>query len=263
MKQSNSQYQVTNSARKIHLLRALAENRSLLTIILPDLKEPVTSALIEVNHDHILLDELIPHSANLAFNPGTPFSVISKLKGIPVRFQSIVQSIDHSHDGIISYACHLPETVSYQQKRRDYRLHSRGVICPSILVSIAGNPSDGDDVENQQVISFEVDPVEPTDYSAPSLSGKVTDISMGGASAEFMNMPAWTDENSIMSCTIELNEGPMLYSRARICHTHESIKGRRNALVHTLGLEFLSLNEINKRQLQQWIYNAERKRLRH
>lgn len=273
MQQSNSQYQVTNAARKLHLLKALVENRSLLTIIVLDMQEAVTSALIEVDRDRIVLDELIPHSANLAFNPESSFSVITKLKGIPIRFQSTVVSIDPAYDGITSYICRLPETVDYQQKRRDYRLGSRGAIWPSILVSAVEesmdvrSEEDDNDLQAPQVPTGD-EPVPGSniklaeDSLAPSFSGKITDISIGGANAEFAQLPEWAEQNKTIACTIELNDGPMIFTRARICHLQQSVKGRRKTLIVNIGMEFLSLNEINRKQIQRWIFNSERKRLR-
>ncbi len=257
-----SPFLVTNTARKLHLLNALVENRSLLTIILADVKEPVTSAILEVERDKIILDELIPHSINLAFNPDTRFSVITKLRGIPLKFHSNVSSVGLGRDGITFYACTLPDTVNYHQKRKDYRLSSRGAVWPSILVSEikAESPAAGGSidapVEEDGILS------EAPENATESLSGKITDISLGGASAEFDTLPGWANSTQPVSCAIELTDGPMVFTRSRICHVQKLIKGKRNKMVFNVGLEFLSLNPLSKKQLQQWIFNSERKQLR-
>ncbi len=267
-----SPYLVTNTARKLHLLNALVENRSLLTIILADIKEPVTSAILEVERDKIILDELIPHSINLAFNPETRFSVITKLRGIPLKFQSNVSSVGLGRDGITFYACSLPDRVNYHQKRRDYRLSSRGAIWPSILVSeiktetaspVADENVDVDvDVDGEKPDLLITSPDMGAEDIVESLSGKITDISLGGASAEFDTLPAWANSTQPVSCAIELTDGPMVFTRSRICHIQKLIRGKRNKMVFNVGLEFLSLNPLSKKQLQQWIFNSERKQLR-
>ncbi len=240
---STPPYLVSDAARKTHLLKALVESRSLLTIILPDFREPVSSAVLEVTAEHIILDELIPHSANLAFTPGMVFSVTTKLKGIPIKFHSRVDMPGQSSDGITYYACDIPEVVNYHQKRRDYRLPSRGATWPSILVS-------------------SINEAEDPSTDVVSLSGRVTDISMGGVSAEFDALPGWAGKDRTVSCSIELTDGPMLFSRALIRHIRTRVKGRKNRQVHSFGLEFISLNEMNRKQLQHWIFHSERKLLR-
>ncbi len=253
---SSSQYLVTETLRKIHLLKALVESRPLLTIILPGFKEPATSAILDVDENHIMLDELIPHSANIAIQPGDPFTVMTKLKGIPIRFESLIHSLDESTDGITFYTCRLPETLSYHQKRKNYRLTSYGGTRPSIIISSA-HEAQTDPAKGQLTGGKE------EDSDDGELSGKITDISMGGVNVEMQELPEWALQDASVTCTIELNEGPRLHSHARICHVRSQVRGPKGKAAHHVGLEFLSLNEINRKQLQQWIFHSERKQLRH
>lgn len=282
MNQTASPYLVTNSTGKIRLLKALADNRCLLSITISNLKITLTSVILDVDHDFIILDELIPHTANLTFHPDTAFSVLTKFKGIPIRFSSMVVSIGQSSDGVTYYTCGLPDTLNYHQKRQSYRLPSHGANWPSIMInSLQADLSDesddptlenasGDPLQNrvpqgkapllEKKVDGKVELAE--EQSQCSISGKIVDISIGGALAQFDRLPEWAQCKGTITCTIELTNGPILCSRVQVRHVQKSDAGRSNRRVYKVGLKFLSLNEINKKQLQQWIVNSERKKLR-
>ncbi|MCB1694188.1 MAG: flagellar brake protein [Pseudomonadales bacterium] len=220
---------VVNETRKAQILKGLAASRTLLQLQLPDRKSTVSTTLLDLTNDSIILDETVHAGMEEPMKVGSRFSATSKVKGIPVNFRSEVKHIGVGKGGIY-FVCSMPDYLQYSQKRTSYRLSMATTERPAIRL-----------VDGER--SFE---------------GTANDISEGGAKLILPADPALTSGEEMPECQIILTEGLVLSTEARICHIrNDSRRGRAE-----VGIQFLTLSPRDRTHLRDWIFACERKRLR-
>lgn len=218
---------ITEDRRKAQLLKSLAHSRSHLTILLPDEPEPTSSTILDIDEQHetIILDEAVPRVNTEHLYGNLPVSIHSKLHGIPIQFNTTFEKLDLLEDGIICYVFHFPEELFYDQKRTSYRL-SNGTHAVRISFSM------GDEC----------------------YSGRVADISPDGVKIRLRNAGDLKTGDVSPAFSLRLSEELTFTTAAKICHSSPGSG--------TFGVQFLSLNGAEKQEIQRWIMEIQRKRLR-
>jgi c-di-GMP-binding flagellar brake protein YcgR len=219
---------VTNENRKVQILKGLASARSLLTLALPESKRTMSTTLLDLTENNIILDELVHSGREKPMSVGSRFTAFSKVKGIPVNFRSEVQHIAPHRDGMF-YVCSMPDVLKYDQKRSSYRLPVYGVPKPEVTLN----------------------------YPGMTIVGNIADISDGGAKLLLAPDVEIEVGDELFDCEINLLD-TTITSQVKICHVH--VDRSRNLL--DVGIEFTSLKPRNRHELRDWIFALERKRLR-
>ena len=116
---------VTSPGQVTRLLKILEDDRSLLTITIPERKGYFTSSIIGVSPEAVFLDKLNPSLGHKLLLENRALKAFANLRGIKTSFQSrVVQSGDSN--GIPYYKCVLPGELYYPQKRQYHRCSMKG-----------------------------------------------------------------------------------------------------------------------------------------
>jgi len=124
-KKPNNPAFVTSPGQIIRLLKILEDDRSLLTITIPERKGYFTSSIIAVKSEGVFLDKLTPALGHKLLMENKALKAFANLRGIKTSFQStVIQSGDAN--GIPYYKCVLPGELYYPQKRQYHRCSMKG-----------------------------------------------------------------------------------------------------------------------------------------
>jgi len=94
-----------------------------LTVHFANRPEPYTSAILEISAEQRLLviDDLTPSPAHAELALGTSLNIRAIVEGVELRFSSQVTQIG-AQKGLRCYSVEFPTHVSYEQRRRQYRV---------------------------------------------------------------------------------------------------------------------------------------------
>jgi c-di-GMP-binding flagellar brake protein YcgR len=94
-----------------------------LTIHLANRPEPYTSAILEISAEQRLLviDDLTPNTAPAELALGLSLNIRAIVEGVELRFSTKVTQIG-AQKGLRCYSVEFPTYVSYEQRRRQYRV---------------------------------------------------------------------------------------------------------------------------------------------
>ena len=133
---------VTNPPRIASILKSVIASRCLMTITLPGLTKPLSTTVLDLTGEGLLLDEMVQTRDDFEIGVGSEFTAFCKNKGVPVVFRSKVNDIT-TEDENTYYVCDVPEYVKYSQKRTSFRLPTHGDT-PALALRL-----DGDVIESQ------------------------------------------------------------------------------------------------------------------
>jgi c-di-GMP-binding flagellar brake protein YcgR len=105
------------------IFQLLKENRTPLRITLPDSNKAFSSNILAVDLANRLftLDEIYPVDGHKLFESTGMLIAEAELRGAKITFEARLVSSDNSRP-IASYNCQIPESVSYIQRRGEYRV---------------------------------------------------------------------------------------------------------------------------------------------
>ncbi len=218
---------IREERRRAHILKAMAQSRSQLTLLVPDTAEPSLTTLLNINQEEgkIILDEAVPQ-VNISKLENAPrISVHSKLNGIPVQFNTRFEKLDQDEDGIACYVFDFPEELYYDQKRESFRLRE-GIHSIRVAFRVGEN----------------------------EFSGHISDLSTIGVKIRLKNPGDLKVGDISDAFSLKLNDQLTFTTAAKICHQLPQ--------PGVFGVEFLSLNDAEKQEIQYWIMDMQRKRLR-
>ncbi|MEL0065207.1 MAG: flagellar regulator YcgR PilZN domain-containing protein [Gammaproteobacteria bacterium] len=218
---------IREERRRAHILKAMAQSRSQLTLLVPDTAEPSLTTLLDVDLDEgtITLDEAVPQVSVSKFENAPRVSVHSKLNGIPIQFNTRFEKLDHDEDGIPCYVFDFPEELYYDQKRESFRLRE-GIHSIRVAFRVGEN----------------------------EFSGHISDLSTIGVKIRLKNPGDLKVGDISDAFSLKLNDQLTFTTAAKICHQLPQ--------PGVFGVEFLSLNDAEKQEIQYWIMDMQRKRLR-
>lgn len=229
---SGSGVKLTNAARIGNVLQHLIDDRTLLTITIPDSNDTYTSAVFKVDRKaHTFsLDELSPIEGHKLFLRKKTLQVDGQSRGAVLSFTVHLKD-QHSAKGIAYYEFDFPKVMTYVQRRAYFRAK----------------------IKNSQRISI----TTLHKASSISISGYVLDISTQGISVLF-NSPRNIERGEILTlCRMRLPDGQKvvfdLYVRYAQKLPNERIR---------IGASFHDINTRNQRLIEKFVRKIERDTLR-
>ena len=218
---------IREERRRAHILKALTQSRSHLTLLVPGTAEPSSTTLLNVNQEEgtITLDEAVPLVSSSKLENAPRVSIHSKLNGIPIQFNTRFEKLDQGEDGIACYVFDFPEELYYDQKRESFRLQE-GIHSIRVAFRIGEN----------------------------EFSGQVSDLSTVGVKIRVRNPENLKVGDILDAFSLTLTDQLTFTTAAKICHQLPQ--------PGVFGVEFLSLNDAEKQEIQHWIMDIQRKRLR-
>ncbi|MEK9820891.1 MAG: flagellar regulator YcgR PilZN domain-containing protein [Gammaproteobacteria bacterium] len=218
---------IREERRRAHILKAMAQSRSQLTLLVPGTAEPSLTTLLDVDQEEgtIILDEAVPLVSSSKLENAPRVSVHSKLNGIPIQFNTRYEKLDQDEDGIPCYVFDFPEELYYDQKRESFRLRE-GIHSIRVAFRVGEN----------------------------EFSGHISDLSTIGVKIRLKNPGDLKVGDISDAFSLKLNDQLTFTTAAKICHQLPQ--------PGVFGVEFLSLNDAEKQEIQYWIMDMQRKRLR-
>lgn len=235
----DSQYQqqyetINNTSRIVSLLSLAKEQQADMKITLPKSQKIFKSSLayIPSGGKYFLIKKLNDYLAHSKLLNEKILNIYIHVNGADISFTSKLLKIYRNNDEE-QYAVELPSAIKYHQRRTAYRVH----------VSLAM------DVKAQVV-----------DKEGKTYVGQLRDISAGGMKVQFTRVDAdrFTTQHTLSDCTIQLPETSGIQCSFRIRHLHQN--GKKNGI--SVGGDFVSLEQSDKRTIEKFIANLERKSLR-
>ncbi|MEM7363544.1 MAG: PilZ domain-containing protein [Pseudomonadota bacterium] len=224
---SVTQERITKLDRKIHILRGLISSRSHLSLQVPDVQDMLGSILLDITDQHMIFDDVVSPQSISPIKVGTEFTVHTKLKGVPVSFDSQILHVAR-HKGGSLHVCNIPDLVIYSQKRDGYRI-SLLTLDDHLRFEISGTPHEA----------------------------RVHDLSDSGARILTAPDIALSVGQTLSTC--QLNVGNLsLPLGCEIRHIRED--HRRGKLA--VGVHFLDLDLKERRKLRNFLFSLEREKLR-
>lgn len=229
------QYETINaSSRIVSLLSQAYDLQSEIRITLPKSNKVYISQLayIPSGGKYILIKKLNDYLAHSKLLNEKILNMYIHVNGADISFTSKFLKIYHNHDEE-QYAVELPSAIKYHQRRASYRVH----------VSLAM------DVKAQMI-----------DQEGKTYTGLLRDISAGGMKVQFTRLDAkkFNSNDTFSTCTIQLPDNSDIQCSFRIRHMQENNK--KNGF--SLGGNFVSLEQSDKRIIEKFIASLERKSLR-
>lgn len=218
-----------------HLGRIQRE-RLLVSISISGTNNIFNSMLINVDADThtMLLDVLQPELAHLQLIRRKHFVFNVVHNGIKISFEAVVKKIVED-DGKPAYLINFPDKLIYQQRRQSFRAPiSKDTIMPISLTNAGTNNND-------------------------YCEGVINNVSRGGLSLQFDQAVKFqfeeinlllghfhTNENTKVVCDLEIRN---ITTNSDYQHT-------------TVGVQFKNLSKLNKRHIQHFALNMERRMLK-
>lgn len=239
--EGDDRYLVRNRRQVRGLLRALIDQRSLVSAHIGGRDQSFPSAVLEVNEDEdwLLLDGSPNEASNRAAAAATHLLCFAQLEKVRIRFR-----LDHveriEHEGHIAFRAPMPASIYHLQRREHYRLETPITHSPTCVIGFDPEP-DGEPAR------------EP-------LHLRVIDISGGGLAVSLPADSALLEVGHIYRhCQLHLpDQGPLpvalaICSRARLTLPNgvESFR---------VGARFEEMPRGADEAIQRYIFRVDRQR---
>lgn len=230
---ADDRYMVRNRHQIRHLLQAMIDQRSPLSVHPDGRDQSFPSAILEVDEHGLTLDASPQPAINRVTESAASLLCFGQVDKVTVRFQL------HGHrrvdrDQHIAFESPLPEEVHHLQRREFYRLETPVGDSPYCLLP---GPEGG----------------------SPS-RWRVQDISAGGialmlpASQGLLNLQA-----RLRGCTLEIPDSPPITTSLVVCNLREQ-KQANNVVMTRAGLRFDDLPRGADTLIQRYIFRVDRLR---
>ena len=221
---------ITDPARVVPLLERLAKRRTPLTVQISGHGEPFGSCIVDVDRQHVLLDELLPANGHKLLLAERKLQVTAKLDGIDIRFAGTLERAD-LQDKMVTYYVALPGQLEYRQRRLDFRVH----IPMTKKLRVILDSADGTGIE-----------------------GFLYDLSRGGAGMLFPEGEPVVKPGLVQECAIELSEDEWLYCAVELRYS-KNVGTRHRQLI---GARFLGLSPAQRQLVGVHINELQRELIR-
>ena len=221
----------------VKALKLFRDQRAPVTVNFEGQPTSYVGKLLDASVDDFLLEDLQPRNGLSLMRPGTEFSLSSRTQGIYIHSGINRVIAVESERGVPFFRIALPNTLLYQQRRRNarFRLPAR-VTASHATISLERHSPESKD--------------EPV-----CLEGRIVDISAGGCRCELVT-PVVLDleRNEPVTCNIEISEQLSLRADGAIRHSSFDAKRR----VMTCGIELLEMQVTDRRRLERFIESIRR-----
>ena len=217
---------IKNPARIRRLLKQLSRCYTPLTARISRHNEKFSTCIVGVEHNHVLIDELMPVTGNLLLPNERNLQVTGKLDGIDISFITSLDRVSEKGD-MLSYIFDMPEILEYRQRRMAFRIQIP--ISKKLRVNI-------DDGHNS------------------TIEGKLHNLSLGGACMIFKSDKHFELSVNPVECAIELPKNQWLYCTIKHCHSKINSRG----IHQVIGTRFTDLTPAQSRLVSQSINEMER-----
>jgi len=218
-----------NDAREIRAALLFYRNeRSKISLRFANDATSYSARLLDVTEQDLWLEDLHPLSGLSALRKGTEFSISCRAQGQFVMAERIRVHRTGEERGVPYFLAALPQTVIFQQRRREARV--------SLSLNVAGSDA-----------YIEL----PQSSLGGPVKGEIVDISAGGCQATFAYAapPVQVDNEELADC--ELTIGNQLQFRSSVCIRHQRFDDKRLKL--HCGLEFTSMSITDRRRLERFV----------
>jgi c-di-GMP-binding flagellar brake protein YcgR len=226
--------EITDPVRVAGILKRIHEQRTLLTLKLPDVSEHFLSAVLEVGGESagFVIDELMPKEGNPALLKAQRLHVLAQCQGVEVSFSTTLAGAGRNEDGSF-YRLALPTSIRYHQKRADFRVRvSRGKPLPVELSLATGEV----------------------------LQGLAEDISYGGIGAEIATPKGQALEQGqlIEQCKLKMSREETVEIMIEVRFARANQTGNKTRI----GARFLNLGRPQERAIRALVATLEREWLK-
>jgi len=113
----------SHTQKIFELFHLLKQERIVLKISLPESKQIYTSSVLDVDEKKVefTLDEIFPTDGNKLLQQYGRLIAHAQVRGAKLSFETYLIGSEKTKQ-FSSYICHLPETVSYIQRRSEFRI---------------------------------------------------------------------------------------------------------------------------------------------
>lgn len=113
----------SHTQKIVELFQILKQERTVLKITLPESKQVYTSSILAVDENKMefTLDEILPQDGHKLLQQFGRLIAHAQVRGSKLSFETYLIGSEKSKQ-FSSYICHLPETVSYIQRRSEFRI---------------------------------------------------------------------------------------------------------------------------------------------
>jgi c-di-GMP-binding flagellar brake protein YcgR len=213
----------------VPLLERLAKRRTPLAVKLNN-REEFSSCIVDVDRQHVLLDELLPSSGHALLLSKRKLQIIAKLDGIDICFDTTLERVD-TQDKLVTYYAKLPGQIEYGQRRLDFRVH----IPMTKKLRVIIDNADGSVFE-----------------------GVLHDLSHGGAAMVFPGGKPNVTAGLLHNCAIELSDYDWLYTTVELRYS-KRITFRDRQLI---GARFTDAGPAQAQLIRQHLCELQRELLR-
>ncbi len=224
---------ITHVPQIANLLRRIRDHKVLLSVRVPGHDGVFNSLLLDVSPERnlVLLDELSPQEGHALACEVRQLKIRCQCQGVELSFACKI-NIGQSQRGISFYHAPLPSSLTYLQRRNDFRVHVGVSLAVPLHLPIEGM---------HQVVD-----------------GDVTDLSMGGLGANISDGIKLNRGQIIDNCQLDLPKGESLQTEIEIRFV------RQNSHNHTqhIGASFHHIQPQHEHVLRKLVTQLEREMLR-
>ncbi len=240
--EGDDRYLVRNPRQVRGLLRALIDQRSLVSAHIGGRDQSFPSAVLEVDEDEewLLLDGSPNEASNRAAAEASHLLCFAQLERVRIRFR-----LDHveriEHEGHVAFRAPLPASIYHLQRREHYRLETPITDSPTCV--IAFEPEGDDDLP----------PREP-------LRLRVIDISGGGLAVSLpAGAPLLEVGRVYRRCELRLpDQQPIPVSLAICSQAKQTLANGVES--YRIGTRFETLPRGADEDIQRYIFRIDRQR---
>jgi len=184
----------------VEIFQLLKLDRTVLKINLPEAKLPYSSSVLTVDEKKMqfTLDEILPQDGNKLLQQYGRLIAHAQVRGAKLSFETYLIGSEKSKQ-FSSYICHLPETISYIQRRSEFRIP---IHAPHFVQVIAEHEP------SQQI-----------------LQGHAYDVSINGICIVFKTTHVIKPGEQLVRCQLQLSTKESINFTLDVRHIESTIPG--------------------------------------
>ncbi|HSX70072.1 MAG TPA: flagellar regulator YcgR PilZN domain-containing protein [Pseudomonas sp.] len=212
-------------------LRLLQQSHDPLIVMFKDRNQRFQSYLVEVNRERgvIALDEMVPNDGERFMQNGEPFRVEAFHEGVRIAWECEDPVQIGELDGARCYWSHMPERVTYHQRRNAFRAP----------------------IGQGQLVNIELSGTR----LSPALKGQMLDISATGCRLRFSgDVTGRLQPGQVYERFTALLPIGSMTTAAELRHAHYVEK----VDMTFAGLRFHRMSGLEQRQVERFVYQLQR-----
>ncbi len=236
---SEYEQEISENARKLHLLNRLLQAHSMLSLDISGVKGKFSSAFIamDAKNNFLHLDQpLSDQFSGTTADPqklaktGAVLAVTGSIRGAPLKFETTLQEIRQT-SGTPLYICSLPDKIIYEQMRDQFRLELGAATQSMASVFLEGN----------------------------CYTGRMVDVSENGTCFRLRDGVPVDTGDVLTSVKLELDKKLTINPVLRVLSVYSVV--RAPGMVQ-IGTQFNKISQNERATLRDFMKEIERNRLR-